>query len=153
MVSDQPPWSSRSILVSVRDLDRSVAFYQSVMGLNEVLRDEQIAACTGDETWPFTLYLRQALRNASHPGGDTLGVRSLSWDVGSIAELDRVEERLRAAGAFRDRRGVPGHDRFEVVRGQDPDRLSLTFVANETNAAMSSDDYLFVLALMYSIDL
>src|ERR1700689_2864897 len=100
MISDVPPWSLRSVVVSVRDLDRSSTFYQDVMNVPEVFREDQIAVLSSDLTPSFTLYLRQAQRGAAH-AVQALGVRAFSSDVGSFAELDRVEGRLRALDGFR----------------------------------------------------
>lgn len=44
-------------------------------------------------------------------------------------------------------------ERFDVVRGHDPDRLPLTFVAGDTGWEMSLDDYHHAMATMYSVDL
>lgn len=152
MTDQSPPWSSRSALISVSDLDRSTAFYQAILEIHEVLRDEQIAILSGDASRPFTLYLRQALRGASRSGQDSLGVRALSIDVGTTAALDGVEERLRANDAFRDRQSIPSREKLEVLRGIDPDRFPLNFVADESNSEMSKVDYEYVITLMYAID-
>jgi catechol 2,3-dioxygenase-like lactoylglutathione lyase family enzyme len=151
--NDFPAWSIRSVLVSVSDLDQSATFYQDLMNVHEVLREDQIAVLTGGETGTLTLFLRQTRRTASHPGQQALGVRALAFAVGSPAELDRVEERLRALDTFRDRQRLLEHEGVEVVRGRDPDRLPLTFVGNETGGSMSVDDYRQVLTWMYAMDL
>jgi hypothetical protein len=152
MTDESPPWSSRSALISVSDLDRSAAFYQAVLEINEVLRDGQIVVLNGDVSRPFTLYLRQALRGASRSGQDSLGVRALSIDVGTKAALDRVEEQLRANNGFRDRQSIPSREKLDVLRGIDPDRFPLNFVADESDSEMSRADYEYVITLMYAID-
>ena len=149
MASDVPPWSIRAVVVSVRDLDRSSAFYQDVLNVPEVSRDGQIAVLSGELIPGFALYLREAHRNAVH-SGQTLGVRAFSCDVGSFAELDRVEERLRAHAGFRSRQFLDDDQRFEMVQGDDPDRLSVIFVAHETDFPLS--DYRNAMARLYSID-
>jgi len=129
MVNDVSSWSIRSIVISVMDLDRSSTFYQDVMNIGLVLRQDQVCVLGGYETGPFTLYLRQAPRNALHHGSQTLGVRSLTCDVGSLSDLDRVEERLRAFDSFRHRQVLDTTVGIQVVFGHDPDRLPLTFTA------------------------
>jgi hypothetical protein len=52
----------------------------------------------------FLLFLRLALRGATRHGQQDLGVRGLSFEVGSGAELDRVEASLRAQDLMRYRR-------------------------------------------------
>ncbi len=147
------PWSIRSALVSVRDLDRSSAFYCDVVGVKEVLREDQVVVLERKGPATTALFLRQAYRNASHPPQQSLGVRALSFDVGSAAELDRVEERLRALDAFRDRGRFDETEQFEFVRGYDPDRLALIFVADETGSGLSEEHYRAALLVMYTLDL
>jgi catechol 2,3-dioxygenase-like lactoylglutathione lyase family enzyme len=150
VTASPPGWSVRAVVVSVRDLDRSSAFYQDVMTLPEVLREDQIAVLSNDATPSFTLYLREAHRNAVH-SGQALGVRALSCEVGSFAELDRIESRLRALDSFQDREFLDDAKQFEMIHGFDPDRLSLVFVAHETQLPLQ--DYRRALARLYSIDL
>jgi catechol-2,3-dioxygenase len=138
MNAEEAPWSIRSVVVSVRDLDRSAAFYQDVMNVSERIRENQVAMLC-DPSGSFTIFLRQAYANASHPGHQSLGIRSLSCNVGSVAELDRVEARLRANDAFVGRRFVDDAKQFEMVHGHDPDRVSLTFLANKST--MPLDEY------------
>jgi hypothetical protein len=95
---------------------------------------------------------RQAYRDAVHPGLEALGVRTLSRDVGSFAELDRVEQRLRALDAFTDRQIIGGAERFEAVRGLDPDRLPLAFVAQQAARTMTAADYERAWTGLYGMD-
>jgi catechol 2,3-dioxygenase-like lactoylglutathione lyase family enzyme len=151
MTIDVPSWSIRSVVVSVRDLDRSSSFYQDVMNLRELARENRVAVLSADPTGSFTVFLRQAYSNAVRPGDQALGVRSLSCNVGSLVELDRVEARLKALNAFQNRRFVDEAERFEMVHGHDPDRLSLVFVATDTNLPL--EDYNRALVLLHAIDM
>jgi len=145
-------WSIRTALLSVRDLDRSSAFYQDVLNVREVSRRYDMAILGTDLVGsPFTLCLRQAERGAILPGQQTIGIRALAYDVGSLSELDRIEARLRALDAFRDRTVLDPAVGFEVLFGQDPDRLALTFIANETGSKASFDESA-AMARMYSMD-
>jgi catechol 2,3-dioxygenase-like lactoylglutathione lyase family enzyme len=147
-----PEWSIRSALVGVADLDRSLAFYEDVTNLHQILREDRMVVLGGGETSSFTLYLRYT-RLATHPGQQAAGVRSLVFDVVGLRELDRVEARLQAHDVFRARQRIQESPPFELVHGHDPDRLSLTFVAYEAGAKLSLDDYCRVMAGMYSVDL
>jgi catechol-2,3-dioxygenase len=69
-----PAWSIRSALVGVSDLDRSVAFYEDVTNLREILRADRMVVLGAQETSSFTLYLRHT-RSATHPGQQAAGVR------------------------------------------------------------------------------
>lgn len=151
MIDEIPAWSFRSVVVSVRDLDRSSTFYQDVMQVRELFREDQIAVLSSDRTPSFTVYLREARRNAVRSGQQALGVRWFSCDVGSLSELDRVEGRLRALDGFVSRELIGKAEGFEVVQGHDPDRLSLVFVAHETK--LPPEDYRRILAKLYAIDI
>ena len=152
MVEDASGWSLRSVLISVSDLDRSIAFYQDVMGIQELRRDGALAILGSDLTGSFMFILREASRSAVHAGQQSLGVRTFSCNVTSHAELDRVEQRLRALDAFRDRRKIGDAAKFEILRGYDPDRLPMAFVTVELLSAMSEDDYLQAMSEMYDVD-
>ncbi len=152
MINGASGWSIRSVLISVTDLDRSTGFYQDVMRVQEVLRDDQMAVLSSDPTGSVTLFLRQAHHHAIRSGQQALGARAVSCDVGTFAELDRVEDRLRALDAFRDRRFLDEAKQFEVLRGHDPDRLALMFVAYEAGKRVSLQDYCRALTLMYGMD-
>jgi hypothetical protein len=152
MGNDVGAWSISAVLVSVRDLDRSTVFYQDVMNVREVLREDQIAILGGIATRPFTLLLREAHRGAFRSGQHVLGVRSLVCDVGSGAELDRVDERLRAVDGFRNRQFFDEAEKFEFVSGYDPDRLPLMFTAYAPGKRPTVEDYHHGLAGMYALD-
>jgi catechol 2,3-dioxygenase-like lactoylglutathione lyase family enzyme len=152
VAGNAPPWSIRSALIGVSDLDRSVAFYEDVTNLREIMRADRMVVLGAQETSSFTLYLRHT-RAATHPGQQAAGVRSLVVDVVELSELDRVEARLQAHESFGARRRIQETHPFELVQGHDPDRLSLTFLAYEAGAQMSLDIYCRVMAGMYSVDL
>ena len=80
-MTDVPaPWSIRSALVGVADLDRSLAFYEDVTNLHEILRADRMVVLGLDDASSFTLYLRHT-GAATHPGQQAVGVRSLVLDV------------------------------------------------------------------------
>jgi hypothetical protein len=122
------------------------------MNLQEVHREDQLAVLTSGVAESMLLYLRLAYRAAVHQGQQALGVRALSCDVGSFEELDRVEQRLRALGAFVNREVVEGPERFEVVRGHDPDRLPLALVAQQPGRTLTSADNEKVWTRLFGVD-
>jgi hypothetical protein len=72
--------------------------------------------------------------------------------VDSLAELDRIEQRLRGEKAFRDRYSVDETKVFEVVRGWDPDRLPLNIMVKHTGEQISLDEFRSAMARMYTQD-
>ncbi len=153
MVDDTSEWSLRSVLISVSDLDRSIAFYRDVMSIRELRRDGQLAMLGSDVTGSLMFILREAPRAAVHSGQQSLGLRAFSCNVTSHVELERVEERLKALGAFRDREQIGDAAKFEILRGYDPDRLPMAFVTFEMLDAMSTDDYLRAMSEAYDVDI
>ena len=146
--------SVRATLVSVKDLDVSAVFYQDVMGLREVMRQDQIAVLGNEPSGRLDIILRVSGRSASHRSGQqALGLRAISFDVGCFDELDRVERSLRTGEAFLDR-GSSGPPRtFEYVRGHDPDRQVLIFMAYRAGMKFSAEHYQQTVGLMYGVDI
>jgi catechol 2,3-dioxygenase-like lactoylglutathione lyase family enzyme len=151
MVDGFASWSLRSVLISVSDLNRSQQFYLEVMGADEAHREDQIAFI-GMENQRCTVYLREVSRFGSREGEQALGVRALFMTVGSFDELDRVEKALRDHKSFRDRPAFDDDSRVRAVRGFDPDRLPLAFVAKDSGVELSPADLLRIADVMYSID-
>jgi hypothetical protein len=90
------PWAIRSTLVTVGDLDRSVAFYRDLGPFDEVAREEAVVVLGGVSPASIVLILRETrgFHQARH-GQQSLGLRSIAFNVGSIGELDRIESVLR----------------------------------------------------------
>ena len=151
MINDPSGWSLRSVLISVSDLNRSMSFYQDLMNIEELERDNRMAVLGTKVTGSLMVILREASRSAVRRGQQSLSLRAFSSDVGSTAELDLVEERLRVLGAFQARQLVG--DAMGIVHGRDPDRLPLTFVAFEGGETVSPVYYHSALLKMYDIDI
>jgi catechol 2,3-dioxygenase-like lactoylglutathione lyase family enzyme len=142
----------QSVIISVRDLNRSVEFYEDVTQLRQTVRESAVAILARNEPGASMLFLRQASARAPHPGSDFVGVRSITWGVPSVVELSRIEERLRAHHSFQDRHAVEDDPDFEFLIGHDPDRLALAFVASRSGARVSETTVRTVSGYIYSID-
>jgi catechol 2,3-dioxygenase-like lactoylglutathione lyase family enzyme len=152
MTNEAAAWWISSVLISVSDLDRSATFYQDVLGIHEVFREDQVAILGANTRGSFTLVLRQARRGGLRSGQQALGARTLMFDVGSGAELDRVQARLTAVDAFRKREFFDAAETIELVIGRDPDRLPVIFRANEEGKIPTEADFHMGLARMYAVD-
>ena len=113
----------------VSDLKRSVAFYTDVLGFGEVdmggLRGAAFLRAA-DSTNDHDLGLfEQPGAAASGAGRGTVGLYHLAWEVGTLAELQQVGERLAAAGALG---GASDHGTTKSLYGQDPDGLEFEIV-------------------------
>lgn len=137
-------------LVNVRSLERPVAFYTEVLGLEVQLRDQQVAILAAAREPLSVLVLRSALRDSQHHGPDALGTRALLWHVSSMALLDALEERLRERGGLA--RRVERDANTTVVVGQDPDRQALAFFARRDGLPVQFSELDVVPQLVYGID-
>ncbi len=145
------PWAVRSTLIAVSDLDRSVAFYSGLGPLEVVVRDDGLAVLSGASPDSLGVILRQTLSN--HPtrhGPQSLGLRFITFNVGSLGELDRIESHLRTADLFTARQDI-GQGASNVIVGRDPDNLPLVFAyyARET---LQADYYQSIATLIYALD-
>jgi catechol 2,3-dioxygenase-like lactoylglutathione lyase family enzyme len=145
-------WFIRSVLIAVRDLDRSVEFYRDVMNLEELTREGEIAILGMDTPETSALILREAERHAIRHGQQALGARVVSFNLATKADLDHVEERLRAFGTLLTRQLVGG-EQIEIVRGHDPDGLPLVFLTFDGFDVLPKDHYRHVAMNMYGLDI
>jgi hypothetical protein len=146
------PWAIRSTLVAVADLDRSVTFYRELGPFDEIARDDAVAVLGGVSPASIALILRETagIHHTRH-GPQSLGLRSIVFNVGSLAELDRIEAMLRDRNLFTSRlQLVDGAS--DLLSGRDPDNLPLAFVCYADGAMLGPDYYQQVFNLVYSLD-
>ena len=108
----------------VRDLDRSVAFYREVLGFRVATqvpsRMAFLQAEGSSNDHDLGLFALGDAAGASGAGRSTVGLYHLAWEVDTLAELGRVQERLAAAGALV---GAADHGTTKALYAQDPDGL------------------------------
>jgi hypothetical protein len=145
------PWAIRSTLIAVADLDRSVAFYDELGPFDVLARQDGVAMLGGVSPSSPVLILREtrSLHQTRH-GQQSLGLRSMTFNVGSIGELDRVESVLRSHERFTDRRHI-NEGASTLVRGRDPDNLPLVFAFYAADT-IGADYYRTIINLVYSMD-
>ena len=83
-------------------------------------------------------------------GQQSLGLRSITFNVGSLPELDRIEAVLRSGDRFTQRRQIDGAA-SELIRGRDPDNLPLVFVSYATDT-VGPEYYRTIISLIYAMD-
>jgi catechol-2,3-dioxygenase len=104
----------------VRDVDRSVDFYKSVFGFEEVSRIRNFAAfmrASGGENHHDLGLFAVGPEAPRAPRGST-GLYHLAWEVPTIEDLATAAEVLRDAGALG---GASDHGVSKSLYGQDPD--------------------------------
>lgn len=115
----------------VRDIERSRAFYVDVLGFTvtgEGLPGATFLRAPGSgNDHDLALFAVGAGAAASPAGRGSVGLYHLAWQVDTLAELARLEQRLAQAGALT---GNSDHGTTKGVYGRDPDGLEfeLTWV-------------------------
>jgi catechol-2,3-dioxygenase len=104
----------------VRDLDRSVAFYREVFGLEEIARDDGEMAFLRFPESPnhHDLGLAAVGADAPSPAPGSVGLYHLAWEVPTLHELAEFARRLKAHGAFDH---GSDHGATKSLYGADPD--------------------------------
>ncbi len=145
------PWAIRSTLIAVAELDRSVAFYGDLGPFDVITREDRIAVLGDTSPTAAVLVLRET-RSAfqTRHGQQSLGLRLMTFNVGSLAELDRIEPILRSADRFTDRQPID-NGASEIIRGRDPDNLPLVFVHYDAET-VGPEYYGSIINLFYSMD-
>jgi hypothetical protein len=145
------PWAIRSTLVVVADLDRSVAFYRELGPFEEIIREDGVAVVGGVSPSSISLILREARSIQARRGQQSLGLRSITFNVGRASELDRIEAMLRVHGLFTSRHPLANGE-SEVLRGRDPDNSPLVFICYAEGKTLGPDYYRAVANLAHSLD-
>jgi catechol 2,3-dioxygenase-like lactoylglutathione lyase family enzyme len=111
-----------SVVMFVRDLDRSVSFYLDVLTLEVADRSPTAALLAGADG--TQLILRAMGGNAEHALGG-IGVQYVVWTASGKADLDRCEQALKQRSAHR---GTRTSAQATVVEGRDPDDIVVMII-------------------------
>jgi hypothetical protein len=144
-------WAIRSTLLAVANLERSVAFYRTLGPFDEIARDDAVAVL--GQVFPASILLILRESRGSHHvrhGQQSLGLRAITFNVGSLGELDRIEAVLRGYDRFISRQQIAA-GASELLRGRDPDNLPLLFVCY-SGKPLGFDYFRTIAHMVYSVD-
>ena len=113
----------------VGDLDASVRFYCDVLGFSvvETMAGQAAFLRASESTNDHDLGLFGVGAGAerSAAGRGAVGLYHLAWEVGTLADLEDLRDRLREAGALV---GMSDHGTTKSLYGSDPDGLEFEIV-------------------------
>jgi catechol 2,3-dioxygenase len=116
-----------SAYLQVRDLDRSLSFYQDILGLDVDHNDGILAILRSRGDSGHTLVLRQIGDHPRH-GPGKVGVTRLAFRVTGSADLDRAEELLTRHQMPYHRGQIAGAD---YLTTRDPDGLRIVLLQTD----------------------
>jgi hypothetical protein len=116
----------KTVVVTVRDLGRSVEFYRHLLGLSEEVAEPEAAMLVSPAG--TRMYLRE-IAKAVHATVN-VGIQFGVWVMATQRELERAERYLKENNAWVSTGDVLGGT---VIEGRDPDNLLILLVFPEFN--------------------
>jgi catechol-2,3-dioxygenase len=107
----------------VRDVERSVAFYQEALGFRVISAFPGAAflqAAGSSNDHDLGLFQVGAQAGPSGAGQSTVGLYHLAWEVDTLAELQRIAVKLSELGALA---GASDHSTTKALYAKDPDGI------------------------------
>ncbi|HLM86945.1 MAG TPA: VOC family protein [Solirubrobacteraceae bacterium] len=126
MAAIDPSLSIRAVTLAVSDLSRSAEFYEHVLGLPLIAREQRVAHLGADRARP-ALVLSEITAAAPAPASAT-GLFHVAWLHPSRAAL--AESVRRIAGAGWSFEGASDHGVSEALYLSDPDGLGIEIYAD-----------------------
>jgi len=80
------------LTLMVGDLERSIECYTGIFGFPLVAQRQQVAILQINQAYRSQVLVLRESRRARHPGGGTIGVKVLGFEVALPEELDQVEK-------------------------------------------------------------
>jgi catechol-2,3-dioxygenase len=142
--------SIQAALLNVASLDRSIEFYQDVLGLRPVAQDDRVAVLMIDEVSRRQVLILREVAGAHpvHMGRGGLGPRLLALEAGTPGELEVIAGRLTERNAFIGRRRT---GTWEAIVGVDPDRTEVSVSSSLTGVPIQSTDWDHLDQMVYEI--
>jgi catechol-2,3-dioxygenase len=108
----------------VRDIQRTVAFYQDVLDFRVKLelpgQAAFLQAPASQNDHDLGIFQIGSKAGPSQAGRSTVGLYHIAWEVDTLDELERIADKLRDAGSLV---GASDHGTTKALYAQDPDGL------------------------------
>ncbi|MDQ3156568.1 MAG: VOC family protein [Actinomycetota bacterium] len=136
----------------VRDVERSVAFYEATLGFRKVMGFPGAAflqASGSNNDHDLGLFQIGAQAGPSGAGRSTVGLYHLAWEVDTLDELAQTRQRLIDAGSLV---GATDHGTTKALYAHDPDGIEFE-VSWLVPANLLTDEILQARETMKALDL
>ncbi len=140
----------QAALLNVSDLNQSIDFYRDVFDLRVVSQADRVSVLmVSEKDRRQVLLLRQLSRNAYHGGRGNIGYRMLSFEVGSLKELEVIEQKLveRQALVWQGQTQI-----YRAIMGLDPDRIEIAVASGLAGTPISNQAWLNLDDTIYAIE-
>jgi catechol-2,3-dioxygenase len=140
----------QAALLNVSDLKESIDFYRDVFDLRVVSRADRVSVLmVSEKERRQVLLLRQLGRNAYRGGRGNIGYRLLSFEVGSLEELEVIEQRLveRQALVWQGQTEI-----YRAIMGLDPDRIEVAVASGLAGTPIASEAWQNLDDTIYGIE-
>ena len=140
----------QAALLNVSDLNQSIEFYRDVFDLRVISQADRISVVmVSEKDRRQVLLLRQLGRNAYHGGRGNIGYRMLSFEVGSLQELEVVERRLveRQALVWQGQTEI-----YRAIMGLDPDRIEVAVASGLAGTPITGEAWQNLDDTIYAIE-
>jgi catechol 2,3-dioxygenase-like lactoylglutathione lyase family enzyme len=139
-----------AVIFNVADLERSVEFYRGVFDFPVIgQRERATALLVHENDGRQVVVLREVGPNALHSGRGTIGPRVLGFEVGSLENLELIEQELEQRQALLTH---PRRETWEAILGTDPDRNEFVVASSLTGAPISRDDWRNIDSMVFAFD-
>jgi catechol 2,3-dioxygenase-like lactoylglutathione lyase family enzyme len=139
-----------AVIFNVADLEKSVEFYRGVFDFPVIgQRGRATALLVHENDGRQVVVLREVGPNALHSGRGTIGPRVLGFEVGSLENLELIEQELEQRQALLTH---PRRETWEAILGTDPDRNEFVVASSLTGAPISRDDWRNIDSMVFAFD-
>jgi len=138
----------QGVVLNVADLNRSIEFYQEVLGFTLLSREEQLAAVSAPGNDEPQVIVLRALGSSPGGGARHVGLRAFVLEIESADQLDRIAGDLESRRLFVGRRD---HSEWSAVVGRDPDGVAVVVAQHPGEGRITQESWATLDDFLYGV--
>ncbi len=138
----------QGVVMNVAELERSIAFYQEVLGFTLLSREEQLVAMSAPGSDQPQVIVLRALGSSRVGGARHIGLRAFVLEVESADQLERIASDLEARKILVSRRD---HGEWTAVVARDPDGVAVVVAWHSGGGRFTEDSWRTLDDFLYGI--